>query len=118
MFRIVPLGAFKHGFDLLDESGQPLAGFRGSVWREGGQIVAGPQRWEFGRDGRRRFRLDGPAGTVASAWKPSVWSSGWEVEAGTKPPRGGPPPAADPIWVTWSGRPPAAPPPLRRDDDC
>jgi hypothetical protein len=83
MLRIVPLGAFKHGFDLLDESDQPLAAFRGSVWREGGQIVAGPRRCEFRRDGRRRFRLDGPAGTVATAVKPSVWSAGWVVEVGS-----------------------------------
>jgi hypothetical protein len=89
MLRGVPLGAFKRGFnlldesDLLDQSAVPLAVFRGSVWRPSGQIVAGLQTYEFHPIGRRRFGLDGPAGTVATARKPSMWSAWWEVEVGS-----------------------------------
>jgi hypothetical protein len=40
----MPLGGFKNGFDLLDDSHRQVAVFRGSAWREGGQIIAGRER--------------------------------------------------------------------------
>jgi len=58
-----------HTRSTFDESDQPVAAFRGSVWREGGQILAGPQRCQLRRDRRRQFRLDRPAGTVAGRLK-------------------------------------------------
>ena len=82
MAQIVPLGVFKNGFDLVGDAGQPVGGFRGSVWRESGEIVTGGQRYEFRRDGGRRFRLAGPQGGVALARRTGRWSGGWEITAG------------------------------------
>jgi hypothetical protein len=84
MLRVVPVGVFGSGFDLLDELDRPVAAFRRSMLREEDQIVVGTKRWLFRPDGRRRFlldRLDRVGETVATAWQPSVWSSSWEVEA-------------------------------------
>jgi hypothetical protein len=79
MLRIVPLGVFKNGFDLVDEADQVVAAFRGSPWRESGQITAEGEPYGFRRDGRRRFTLDSPSGTLATAQRRSIWSARWDV---------------------------------------
>jgi hypothetical protein len=81
--RIVPLGAWRNGFDLVAEADRYVGGFRGSVWREGGEIVAGTERYGFVREGRRGFRLAGPHGDVAGAFRPSVWGGPWTLTVGT-----------------------------------
>jgi hypothetical protein len=84
MPRIVPLGMFSHGFDLVSDSAQPAAGFRGSVWQESGDIVADGQDFEFRRERRRRFVLDGRHGLVASATRRGPLSSAWDVFVGER----------------------------------
>jgi hypothetical protein len=84
MPHIVPLGMFSHGFDLVSDSAQPAAGFRGSVWRESGDIHADGQEFEFRREGRRRFVLDGRHGLVASASRRGLMSSAWDVFVGER----------------------------------
>jgi hypothetical protein len=84
MLNIVPLSMFKNGFDLVGDGGQVVAGFRGSVWRESGEIVVGDQRYAFRREGGRRFRLGGPQGEIAVASRTGRWSGPWLLETGTK----------------------------------
>jgi hypothetical protein len=84
MPRIVPLGVFSHGFDLVSDSAQPTAAFRGSVWREAGVVLAAGQEFEFRREGRRRFVLDGRHGLVASASRRGIFSSAWDVFVGER----------------------------------
>jgi hypothetical protein len=79
VLTVVPRGAFKNGFDLLDGSGRPVGGFTGSVWRENGDVEIGQERWEFRRERSRRFTLAGPRGTYATAERPSLWSYVWHV---------------------------------------
>jgi hypothetical protein len=83
MLRIEPLGAFKHGFDLIGPDG-PVGGFRGSVWRESGDILVGPQQYRFRREGGRRFRLGGPQGEVAVATRRGRFSGPWLLDVGGK----------------------------------
>lgn len=81
MLRIVPLGVFRNGFDLVGDGGQVTASFRGSVWRESGDILVAGQQYVFRREGRRRFRLGGPQGEVAVATCARRWSRGpWQIE--------------------------------------
>lgn len=82
MATVRPHGTFTHGFDLVDDSGHEQGTFTGSAWREGGEVSAGGQVARFRRDGGRRFALDGPAGELAVAEKPSVWSGPWVLHAG------------------------------------
>ena len=84
MLTVRPLGAFKNGFDLLDQIDRPAGGFRGSAWREHGEVTVGPERLSFRRHGGRRFTLEGPTGIVATATKPSVWSGRWEITVGDR----------------------------------
>jgi hypothetical protein len=84
MPRIVPLGMFSHGFDLVSDSAQPAAGFRGSVWRESGEVMADGQDFKFRREGRRRFVLDGRHGLVASATRRGMFNSAWDVFVGER----------------------------------
>lgn len=83
MVDVVPQGFFRNGFDLVD-AGRVVSTLRGSVWGEGGEIVAGGERFGFRREGRRRFRLDGGAGTVAVAERRSLWSGQWTVLLGVQ----------------------------------
>jgi hypothetical protein len=84
MVRIVPLGVFKNGFDLVDGDGRRLGGFRGSVWRENGEIVAGERRYAFQRAGRRHFELVEKGQAEAVADRPSFWGGSWTIEAGER----------------------------------
>jgi hypothetical protein len=80
----IPHGTFKNGFDLVDAAGRGVATFRGSAWRENGEIISGDGRWRFRRDGGRHFTLEGPGGFVAEATKPSMWSGRWQVAIGSE----------------------------------
>ena len=82
MPTVRPHGMFKNGFDLLDDAGRELGSFHGSAWRERGEIAAGGEVAGFRRDGGRRLALDGPAGELAAADKPSIWSGRWVLRAG------------------------------------
>lgn len=82
MTTVRPHGTFRKGFDLVDDAGRPLGSFAGSAWRERGEITTGAGRAEFRRLGGRRFTLAGPAGELAVAQKPSMWSGRWEVLTG------------------------------------
>ena len=84
MFTVQPLGAFKSGFDLVDEAGGVVGTFRGSAWREHGEITVGQERMSFRRHGGRRFTLEGASGVLATAAKPSIWSGRWEITAGDR----------------------------------
>jgi hypothetical protein len=78
------LGAFKNGFDLVDDEAGSVGGFRGSAWREHGDIVVGRERLGFRRHGGRRFTLESPSGVLATAVKPSRWSGRWEITLGDR----------------------------------
>ena len=82
MGRVRPHETFKLGFDLLDDGDRVLGSFQGSAWRERGEITGGGERAGFRRDGGRRFALDGGAGELAVAEKPSIWSGRWVLHAG------------------------------------
>ena len=82
MPTVRPHGTFKNGFDLVDDAGRQLGSFRGSVWRESGEVSAGGQVARFSRHGGRRFALAGPVGELAVADKPSIWSGRWVVGTG------------------------------------
>ncbi len=82
MATVRPHGTFRNGFDLVDDAGRELGSFQGSAWREHGEVTAGGELAGFRRDGGRRFVLDGRAGELAAADKPSMWSGRWVVHAG------------------------------------
>jgi hypothetical protein len=76
---VAPHGAFRRGFDLLDDAGRPVGSFQASRWGESGDVRIGDQVWRMRGEGRRRFVLDRPDGVLASADKPSLWSQRWRV---------------------------------------
>lgn len=82
MLTVLPHGALKNGFDLVDPAGVTLGAFVGSAWRENGQIHIGAERWDFRRERSRRFVLVGPHGTYAAADRTSLWSGEWRISAG------------------------------------
>lgn len=84
VLTVVPRGAFRNGFDLVDDSGRTVGGFAGSAWRENGEIQIGDERWEFRRERSKRFALAGPQGTYATAERTSLWTSAWQVAVGDR----------------------------------
>ena len=85
MLTVRSHGSWKHGFDVLDESGTPVGTFEGSAWRERGRIRAAGQEWEFRRERYRRLSLAGPRGVYATAERVSAWSGRWQLLAGGRP---------------------------------
>jgi hypothetical protein len=82
VLTVIPRGAFKNGFDLVDGSGRTVGGFDGSAWREGGRIAIGDESWDFRKQRSKRFELAGPQGTYATAQQTSMWSTKWHVAVG------------------------------------
>jgi hypothetical protein len=84
VLTVVPRGAFKNGFDVVDDSGRNVGGFAGSAWRERGEIQIGDELWEYRRERSKRFALAGPQGTYATAEQASMWSSRWNIAVGDR----------------------------------